>query len=145
MGIGQRASVKGGIRRLTAKQEACSRGRSPLRGQALDVDGRSIQYNILKREADTNRQLYDSLLQRLGSGRGGRRAANNVSSSIARKSHGGSSPTCSPTLPSAYCSAVLLGVLVALLLEFLDDPETPVDVEQKLRAGGAGRHPGSWA
>ena len=31
----------------------------------LDLQSRSIQFNILKREADTNRQLYEGLLQRL--------------------------------------------------------------------------------
>ena len=30
----------------------------------LDLRGRSIQYNILQREVDTNRSLYDALLQR---------------------------------------------------------------------------------
>ena len=33
--------------------------------QLLDLQGRSIRYSILKREVDTNRQLYDGLLQRL--------------------------------------------------------------------------------
>ena len=31
----------------------------------LDLQGRSIRYNILKRDVDTNRALYDGLLQRL--------------------------------------------------------------------------------
>ena len=31
----------------------------------LDLQGRSIRYNILKREVDTNRSIYDGLLQRL--------------------------------------------------------------------------------
>jgi succinoglycan biosynthesis transport protein ExoP len=35
-----------------------------LKGQVLDLRGRSIQYNILQREVDTNRSLYDALLQR---------------------------------------------------------------------------------
>ena len=35
-----------------------------LRGQVLDLRGRSIQYTILQREVDTNRALYDALLQR---------------------------------------------------------------------------------
>ena len=35
-----------------------------LRGEVLDLQKRSIQYNILKREAETNRTLYDNLLQR---------------------------------------------------------------------------------
>ena len=35
-----------------------------LKGAVLDLRGRSIQYNILQREVDTNRSLYDALLQR---------------------------------------------------------------------------------
>ena len=35
-----------------------------LKGDVLDLRGRSIQYNILQREVDTNRSLYDALLQR---------------------------------------------------------------------------------
>jgi succinoglycan biosynthesis transport protein ExoP len=35
-----------------------------LKGSVLNLRGRSIQYNILQREADTNRSLYDALLQR---------------------------------------------------------------------------------
>ena len=33
--------------------------------QMLDVQGRSVRYSILKREVDTNRELYNGLLQRL--------------------------------------------------------------------------------
>jgi succinoglycan biosynthesis transport protein ExoP len=35
-----------------------------LKGEALDLQSRSIQYNIYKREVDTNRQIYDAMLQR---------------------------------------------------------------------------------
>src|SRR5262249_55938781 len=35
-----------------------------LKKDLLDLQKRSIQYNILKREVDTNRELYTSLLQR---------------------------------------------------------------------------------
>ncbi|MBV9529451.1 polysaccharide biosynthesis tyrosine autokinase, partial [Sphingomonas sp.] len=35
-----------------------------LKGDVLNLRGRSIQYNILQREVDTNRTLYDALLQR---------------------------------------------------------------------------------
>jgi len=37
---------------------------SALKGSVLDLRGRSIQYTILQREVDTNRSLYDALLQR---------------------------------------------------------------------------------
>ena len=35
-----------------------------LKGDVLNLRGRSIQYTILQREVDTNRALYDALLQR---------------------------------------------------------------------------------
>jgi succinoglycan biosynthesis transport protein ExoP len=35
-----------------------------LKGSVLNLRGRSIQYNILQRDVDTNRGLYDALLQR---------------------------------------------------------------------------------
>ena len=48
---------------LSAEQALQARvGR--LKGDVLNLRGRSIQYNILQREVDTNRSLYDALLQR---------------------------------------------------------------------------------
>src|SRR5688572_425706 len=47
------------------QQEALLESRmGGLKGDVLDLQGRSIRYNILRREAETNRQLYDGLLQR---------------------------------------------------------------------------------
>ncbi|MBA3527601.1 MAG: GumC family protein, partial [Sphingomonas sp.] len=37
---------------------------SQLKGDVLNLRGRSIQYTILQRDVDTNRALYDALLQR---------------------------------------------------------------------------------
>lgn len=37
---------------------------SELKGEVLDLRGRSIRYAILQRDVDTNRALYDALLQR---------------------------------------------------------------------------------
>ena len=48
---------------LSAEQALRSRV-AGLKGQVLDLRGRSIQYTILQREVDTNRALYDALLQR---------------------------------------------------------------------------------
>ena len=51
--------------RAAASAENALRARvNQLRGSVLDLRGRSIQYNILQREQDTNRSLYDALLQR---------------------------------------------------------------------------------
>ena len=51
--------------RSAASAERALQGKvSDLKGSVLNLRGRSIQYNILQRETDTNRSLYDALLQR---------------------------------------------------------------------------------
>ena len=51
--------------RAALSAERALEGRvSQLKGAVLNLRGRSIQYNILQREVDTNRSLYDALLQR---------------------------------------------------------------------------------
>lgn len=51
--------------RAALSAERALQGRvAGLKGQVLDLRGRSIQYTILQREVDTNRALYDALLQR---------------------------------------------------------------------------------
>ncbi|HKX91518.1 MAG TPA: polysaccharide biosynthesis tyrosine autokinase [Sphingomicrobium sp.] len=51
--------------RAAAAAERALQGRvAALKSAVLDLRGRSIQYNILQREVDTNRSLYDALLQR---------------------------------------------------------------------------------
>jgi len=130
-----RASVKAEYD-AASKQESMLVGQiNALRGQALDVDTRSIQYNILKREADTNRQLYDSLLQRFKEvGAAGDVRSNNIS--IVDRAQGGwrFKPNLFMNLLYGIAAGLLLGVLGAFVLEFLDDTlKTPEDLEQKLR------------
>jgi capsular exopolysaccharide synthesis family protein len=51
--------------RAAASAERALQARvAALKGDVLDLRGRSIQYNILQREVDTNRGQYDALLQR---------------------------------------------------------------------------------
>lgn len=51
--------------RAAASAEGALRAQvASLKGDVLDLRGRSIQYNILQRDVDTNRSLYDALLQR---------------------------------------------------------------------------------
>ncbi|QIL20501.1 polysaccharide biosynthesis tyrosine autokinase [Thermomonas sp. HDW16] len=130
-----RASVKAEYD-AASSNEAMLKGQiANLRGQALDTDSRSIQYNILKREADTNRQLYDSLLQRFKEvGAAGDVRTNNIS--IIDRAQQGSrfKPNPSRNLAMGLLAGLLLGVLLAFVLEFLDDTlKTAEDVEQKLR------------
>ena len=103
-----------------------------LRDESLDTDSRSIQYNILRREADTSRQLYDSLLQRYTQiAVASEVRPNNISVVDRAQGPGGPfKPSLFYNLAIALLLGVMLGVALALLLEFLDDTlKTPEDIE----------------
>ena len=133
------ASVRASVRAefdAAAAQEGMLKGQiAALRNEALDVDERSIQYNILKREADTNRQLYDGLLQRYKEiGVAGDVRANNVSIIDRAVAASRIKPNPFMNLIMGLMLGVMLGVLLAFVLEFLDDTlKSPADIEQKLR------------
>lgn len=131
-----RASVKAEYD-AAAAQERLLRGQlNALRTQALDVDGRSIDYNIIKREVDTNRQLYDGLLQRYKEvGVAADVRSNNISivdrAQVPRQRF---KPSLTLNLAIGLLLGLILGVLVAFVLEFLDDTlKTPEDIEQRLK------------
>jgi len=130
-----RASVKAEYDAASANESMLKGQIANLRGEALDTDSRSITYNILKREADTNRQMYDSLLQRFKEvGAAGDVRTNNIS--IVDRAQGGFrfKPNLLKNLAMGLLAGLLLGILLAFVLEFLDDTlKTPDDLEQKLR------------
>ncbi|QOY62018.1 polysaccharide biosynthesis tyrosine autokinase [Lysobacter sp. H21R4] len=105
------------------RQEALMREQlTTLRGDVLDLEGRSIQYNILRREADTNRQIYDALLQRYKEiGVAGGVGANNISvidpAIVPNRRH---SPRLALNLAVGLLLGGFLGVLAAFVLHFLD-------------------------
>lgn len=140
---GELARLAGGIRQsvrsnytVAANQERALQDRvNALKGDVLDLRDRSIQYNILQREVDTTRTLYDGLLQRYKEvGVSGAVTANNVS--IVDPSQ----PPSDPSKPKVFLNLALalvlglgLGLAAAVLRELLDETlATPDDVEQKL-------------
>ncbi|MCZ8085656.1 MAG: polysaccharide biosynthesis tyrosine autokinase [Rhodobacteraceae bacterium] len=103
----------------------------------LDQQNRAdIQYNIYQREADTNRELYDALLQRYKEiGVAGAVGVNNIA--IVEPAIVPDNPT-SPSLPINLTIAVMLGVglaaVVAFALEQIDEGiREPAQVEPLLR------------
>jgi len=105
-----------------------------LKAQLLDLQGRSIQYNIIKREVDTNRELYDGLLQRYKEiGVAGGITANNISVvDRARAPTSRFSPNLGRSLLLGLFAGLAAGIFLALLFEHLDDTiKSPEDVEQK--------------
>ncbi|HMK90974.1 MAG TPA: polysaccharide biosynthesis tyrosine autokinase [Methylocystis sp.] len=118
-----KASYKGAyVASLNQENEMKARIDS-LRAEFLDLQKRSIQYNILKREVDTNRSLYESLLQRykevdVASGVG----TNNVFIvERAQTPTQQSSPLVGRNMLIALMLGALAGGLAALTLERLDD------------------------
>ncbi len=108
---------------------------SQLKLQILDLQGRSIKYTILRREVDTNRQLYDGLLQRYKEiGVAGGIGANNISVvDRARAPSGRYSPNLTRNLTLGLLVGLAAGVLLALMIERLDDTvKMPEDVERQL-------------
>lgn len=106
-----------------------------LKSGLFDLRRRSTQYNILLREVDTNRQLYDALLQRYKEiGVAGGVGANNISvvdtGDLPDKP---SSPRLLLNLALALVAGLLVGVSLAFALEQLEDSlSDPAEVIQLL-------------
>lgn len=121
---------------IVANQERSLQAQvNSLTGDVLDLRDRSIQYNILQRELDTTRTLYEGLLQRYKEvGVTGGVTANNIS--IVDRA----APPAAPSKPNLLLNMALaaalgigLGAILALVLEALDETlATPDDVEKKL-------------
>ncbi len=106
-----------------------------LKSGVLDFRRRSIQYNILQREVDTNRQLYDALLQRYKEiGVAGGVGVNNISVvDTAELPSGPSSPKLLLNMAIALVLGIGLSALAAFLLEQIDQGVTdPAQVEGAL-------------
>jgi polysaccharide biosynthesis transport protein len=109
--------------------------------EVMAVQGRSTDFTLLEREVETNKQLYDALLQRYKEiGITSNVDANNVSMVDSALSPGG------PFKPDVFGNVLLsvfvgivLGVLLAFLFEFLDDTlKRPDEIEKQLGIGVLG-------
>jgi succinoglycan biosynthesis transport protein ExoP len=94
-----------------------------LRADVLDLQKRSIQYNILKREVDTTRSLYEGLLQRFKEVdvAGGVGANNVFVIDKAELPLSPSSPVMSRALALALALGLAAGLTTAYVLEHFDD------------------------
>jgi len=106
-----------------------------LKRDVLEQQDRSIQFNILRREVDTNRELYNGLLQRFKEvGVAAGIGTNNIS--MVDEARIPARPF-KPNLRLNGLLALVLGLLggvgLAFLLEHLDDTfKQPDEVEQRL-------------
>lgn len=115
-----------------------------LKGQVLDLRGRSIQYTILQREVDTNRALYDALLQRykeIGVA-GGIGVAPVSIVDRAEVPTGPFKPSLLWNLIVGLGLGIAAGVAAAFALEFMNDTiKSRADVRNKLGLAALGAIP----
>lgn len=122
-------------RAAVAKEQELVGKVDALKGDLLSLRNRSIEYNILQREVDTNRVLYDGLLQQykaisITDGAG----ENDVT--IVDKAQVPGGPV-SPNIPLNLVMGLIAGILLgfggAFLIEFVGDSiNLPEEVERKL-------------
>ncbi len=121
-----------------------SRQRESLLKNALDAQKaetnqmaeKLVQYNILKREADTNKQLYDGMLQKLKEAgiTAGLRSSNIRVVDPALIPSGPSRPNKTRNVLLSILVGLIGGIGLALLREYLDNTvKTPDDVETLAR------------
>ncbi len=129
-----KASLKGAYESSFNQETETKKQIEKLREEVLDLQKRSIQYNTLKREVDTNRALYNGLLQRfkevdIAGGAG----TNNVF--VVDKAIQPSVPS-SPNLMRALLLSFALGLgaglAAAYVLERLDDTIRSADEIERI-------------
>ncbi len=110
---------------------------SELKSEVLALQDRSTDYQALKREVDSNRELYDGLLQRMKEvGVVAGISTNNISI-VDRALVPGApyKPNLRKNLTVALALGLIAGILLAFLFEHMDDTvKSSEDVETRLRA-----------
>jgi len=112
--------------------------------RVMEMKDRAIQYNILKREADTNKELYKGLLQKMKEAgvSAGITASNIQIVDQAEWPTNPYKPNKRLNLLLAAVVGLFLGVGLAFFFEYLDNTiKTPEDVEQLIRLPSFGMVP----
>lgn len=128
-------SIQAAYRAAAQRERALAERVAQLKSDYLDLRKRSIQYNIFQQEVDTNRELYDGLLQRFKEiGIAGGVGVNNVSIvDPADIPQNPSSPNLVLNLFLAVIAGLGAGVALALILEQMDETiADPAELQRRL-------------
>ncbi len=126
------AQLESDYREAKQHEELLSKALDEQKGEVSVMSGKMIQYNILKREAEANKALYDSLQTKLKEAQ--------ISSGLKSSNIRIVDPAMIPSTPSrpakarnialAFLVGLVGGIGLALLREYLDNTvKTPDDVE----------------
>ncbi|MCI4655872.1 GumC family protein [Sphingomonas aquatilis] len=128
-------SLEADYREAQSREEALKDRVDRLKSNYLDLRRRSIQYNIYQQEVDTNRALYDGLLQRYKEiGVAGGVGVNNIAvvdaADVPEKP---SSPRMLLNLAASLLAGLFIGAALALVLEQMDEAiADPTEIERRL-------------
>jgi capsular exopolysaccharide synthesis family protein len=130
-----RNSLQSAYQDSVVREQRLAQNVEDLKQTFLDQRRRSIQYNIFQRDVDTNRQLYDGLLQRYKEiGIAGGVGTNNVS--IVDPAQAPSRPSRPRPLINmllALIAGIVVGVGLALAREQIDETVSdPSDLERRV-------------
>ncbi|MDT8759736.1 polysaccharide biosynthesis tyrosine autokinase [Sphingomonas psychrotolerans] len=128
-------AVGADYRQALERERALQARVEQLKGNYLDLRRRSIQYNIYQQEVDTNRILYDGLLQRFKEiGIAGGVGVNNIAIvDAADVPQRPSSPRLLLNLVFALVAGLGLSALLTFALEQIDEAiADPAEVERRL-------------
>jgi capsular exopolysaccharide synthesis family protein len=117
------------------EEQSLEQQMSAAKAGVLNLQNESIEYNILKREADTSRTLYNGLLQQYKDvGVAGAVGTNNISIIDAATVPGAPfSPSLTKNLGIALLLGLVVSLMLATLLEILDDTfKSPEEIEDAL-------------
>lgn len=135
------SSLRSQVRQATAREQELATRVEGLKDSLIDLRRRSIQYNILQRDVDTNRTQYDALLQRYKEvGISGAASTNNISIvDTARVPDRPSSPRPLINLLLGILLGGGLGAALAFALEQIDEAITdPGEMENLLAVSNLG-------
>jgi capsular exopolysaccharide synthesis family protein len=129
-------AIRNDYQSALAEERTLAAALEAQKGAAIDLDRKSVGYTVLEREAESNRKVYETLLQRekelqvLANSRG-----NNVRmTDPAEKPVGPFTPAPRRDLLLAIMVGLMLSLGVVFLLDYLDDTvKTPDDITGKLK------------
>jgi succinoglycan biosynthesis transport protein ExoP len=128
--------VKNEYETSVLEEQTYSRNLEAAKADVQDLSRKSVDYNVMEREAESNRQVYQSLLQRANELRVSSNShANNVR--VVDHAEVPKSPL-APTGRRTWLMAVAVGLVlsigVAFGLDYMNDTiKTPEDVTQRLK------------
>ena len=128
---------------LGREKKLCGTLSIKQRGETVAQNQAAINYNILKQEIETNKELLAGLMQRSKENdvQHGRHAEQYPCSGLRPVPKGPVGPRRMQAVMMALMLALAFGVGLALFLEYLDDTvKTPSDIESGLRLPVAGDH-----